>query len=62
MWGMMAEAAQAKIDGGEADPFYADKLMTGRYFLERVLPDAAAHLTKIKAGSASMMALPAEAF
>jgi hypothetical protein len=27
-----------------------------------VLPDAAAHLTKIKAGSASMMALPADAF
>jgi hypothetical protein len=62
MWAMMAEAAQAKIDGGDTDPFYADKLATGRYFIERVLPDAGAHLTKLKTGSASMMALPAEAF
>ena len=36
--------------------------MTGRYFLERVLPDAGAHLAKLKAGAAAMMALPAEAF
>ena len=62
MWAMMAEAAQAKIDGGDADPFYADKLITGRYFLERVLPDAAACLAKLKTGSATMMALPAEGF
>ncbi|HLI67813.1 MAG TPA: acyl-CoA dehydrogenase C-terminal domain-containing protein [Caulobacteraceae bacterium] len=62
MWALMAEAAQAKIDAGDADPFYADKLLTGRYFLDRLLPDAVAHLTKIKAGAASMMSLRAEAF
>jgi len=62
MWAMMAEAAEAKIDSGDTDRFYADKLVTGRYFLERVLPDCAAHLAKLKTGSAAMMALRAEAF
>ncbi len=62
MWAMQAEAAQAKIVAGDPDPFYANKLTTARYFLERVLPDAAAHLAKLKTGSATMMELPAEAF
>jgi hypothetical protein len=30
--------------------------------VERVLPDAGAHLAKVKSGAATMMALPAEAF
>lgn len=62
MWARMARAAQANIAAGDTDPFYADKLKTGRYFLDRVLPDAAAHLVKLKTGSASLMALEAEAF
>jgi alkylation response protein AidB-like acyl-CoA dehydrogenase len=62
LWAMQAQAAQAKVAAGEADPFYAHKLITGRYFLERLLPDAASHLAKLKAGSATMMQLPAEAF
>lgn len=62
MWAMMAKAAQAKIAGGDSDPFYAEKLTTGRYFIERILPDADAHLAKLKTGSATMMALSAEAF
>ena len=62
MWGLMAKAANAKIAGGDADPFYAGKLMTGRYFLQRVLPDAGACLAKLTAGAEAVMALPAEAF
>ena len=61
-WAQLAEAASAKIAAGETDPFYANKLVTGRYFLTRVLPEAASRLTKLKAGSELMMALPAEAF
>jgi len=61
-WAQLAEAAQAKIAAGETDPYYQAKLDTGRYFLDRVLPEAASRLAKLKAGSASMMALPAEAF
>ena len=62
MWALQAAAAQAKIASGDNDPFYAHKLTTGRYFLERILPEAGAHLAKLKAGSAVMMELPAEAF
>jgi len=62
MWAMMAEAAQAKTAGGDADPFYANKLIVGRYFVDRVLPETGAHLAKLKTGAAPVMALPAEAF
>src|SRR3984957_14356442 len=60
MGALMAKAANAKIAGGDADPFYAGKLMTGRYFLQRVLPDAGACLGKLTAGAEAVMALPAE--
>ena len=62
MWALMAKAAQAKIAAGSSDPFFTTKLTTGRYFIERILPDAASHLAKLKTGSATLMALPAEAF
>jgi hypothetical protein len=62
MWARMAKAAGAKVAAGDADPYYAAKLVTGRYFLERILPDAKAHLAKLKTGSATMMELPADAF
>ncbi len=60
MWALMAKAALEK--SGEDDPFYATKLKTGRYFIERVLPEAGAHLEKLKAGADSMMALDADVF
>lgn len=60
MWATMVKAAQAKA--GEGDPFYARKIATGRYFIDRVLPDAAAHLAKLKTGAEPVMALEAEAF
>jgi alkylation response protein AidB-like acyl-CoA dehydrogenase len=60
MWAIMAKAALAAKDGDK--PFYETKLKTGRYFVDRMLPDAGAHLAKMKAGAGSMMALEAEAF
>ena len=62
LWAQMAKAAQAKIDEGSTDPFYVTKMQTGRYFVERILPDAAAHLTKLKTGAEVLMQMPAEAF
>lgn len=61
-WAQIAEAANAKIAAGDTDPFYANKLVTGRYYLSRVLPETASRLAKLKAGAELMMALPAEAF
>ena len=62
MWLRMAVAAQAKIGAGDTDPFFAHKLTTARYFAERIAPEGAAHLAKLKTGADTMMSLPAEAF
>jgi alkylation response protein AidB-like acyl-CoA dehydrogenase len=62
LWAQMAQAALTAQKAGDADPFYAAKLQTGRFYAERMAPEATAHLEKIKAGSASLMTLPAEAF
>jgi len=63
MWTRIARAADAGLRAGTGDAgFYKAKLATGRYFIERVLPDSAAMLAKIKSGSDAMMALEAEAF
>lgn len=64
MWGRMAKTAQDKLAtgaNGSAD-FYETKLVTGRYFMERVMPETSAHLARLSTGSATMMALAAEAF
>jgi len=61
-WAQLAKAATERKASGSDDAFYANKLITGRYFLDRILPDTKAHLAKLKTGAESMMALPAEAF
>ena len=38
------------------------KLVTGRFFVERVLPETAAQLARIVAGAGRVMELPAEQF
>lgn len=62
MWAQMAVVAQKQVEAGSTDPFYATKLQTGRYFVERILPDARAHLKKMQSGADVLMAMPAEAF
>jgi len=62
MWAKMVKAAQGKLaDGGDAS-FCETKIVTGRYFMERIMPETAAHLARISTGADTMMALPAEAF
>jgi hypothetical protein len=64
MWAQIAKAAQAKLANGadgSAERMQA-KLVTGRFFMERVLPETAAQLARIQAGAGSVMELPAEAF
>ncbi|MCX8281923.1 acyl-CoA dehydrogenase C-terminal domain-containing protein [Phyllobacterium sp. 0TCS1.6C] len=63
MWAQMAGAANARLAAGAANAqFYETKLLTGKFFMERVMPETAAHLARIQSGSETMMALPAEAF
>ncbi|WP_427452833.1 acyl-CoA dehydrogenase C-terminal domain-containing protein [Litorimonas sp. WD9-15] len=62
MWAKMAVVAQAKIDEGSNDQFYPNKIITGRYFMLRMLPMLDSHLAKIKTGAEPVMALEAAAF
>jgi len=62
MWAKMAKVAAAKVAEGSDDPIYATKLVTAKYFVERWLPQADAHLQRVEAGAETMMALTAEAF
>ena len=59
MWARIAEAAQAKANG---DATMQAKLVTARFFMERMLPETAAHLARIQTGAGSIMELPEEAF
>ena len=63
MWALMAKSACEALDRGEGDKaFFEAKLATGRYFMERLLPETAAHLSRIRSGAGAMMALDAEQF
>ena len=62
MWAKMAKIAQDKIAADGATPFLTTKLVTGRFFMERMLPETALHLARIQTGAATTMELPAEAF
>ncbi len=63
MWLKMARAAQAQIDAGEGDKAFLEaKLITARFYAERILPDAGALRRKLEGGAEAVMALPVEAF
>ena len=59
MWAKMAKTA---VEKRGSDPYYDDKLVTGRYFVSRILPETASHLAKLKTGAEPLMALDAERF
>ncbi|WP_375453988.1 acyl-CoA dehydrogenase C-terminal domain-containing protein [uncultured Methylobacterium sp.] len=61
MWARIAKAAVAR-QAEAASERMAAKLVTGRFYMERVLPETAMRLTRIKAGSDTTMTLAAEAF
>jgi hypothetical protein len=58
MWARIAKAANKRIAEGSSDPFYANKLITGRYFLERIAPEGSGHLAKLKSGAATVAVEP----
>jgi len=67
MWARMAEIAIAKRGAAGDEPgseraFYEAKLVTARFYMERLLPEVAGLWGSIKAGKASMMDLPEDQF
>jgi alkylation response protein AidB-like acyl-CoA dehydrogenase len=51
-------SSQGDADGG----FYAAKVNTARFYFQRILPRTRAHLGSLRAGSASLMAMPDDLF
>jgi len=62
MWARIVKAVLAKKAEGNSTEELDAKLTLAKFFNERMLPEAGAHLAKLSAGSASLMALPAAAF
>jgi len=63
MWLRMATAAQAALDAGQGDGNFMDaKLVTARFFAERIMPETGAERRKLEGGAESLMALAPEAF
>jgi hypothetical protein len=59
MWARMARVALDKAADGDR---FKHKLVTARFFMEKMLPETALRLQRIAAGGATVMELPAEAF
>jgi alkylation response protein AidB-like acyl-CoA dehydrogenase len=62
MWARMAKVALDKIAASGDTPYLKTKLVTGRFFMEKMLPQTALHLARIQAGCGTTMELAAEAF
>jgi acyl-CoA dehydrogenase len=62
MWARMAKVAQDKIAAGATTSYLNTKLVTGRFFMERMLPETSVHLARIQTGCDTTMELAAEAF
>jgi alkylation response protein AidB-like acyl-CoA dehydrogenase len=63
MWCRIAEAALAKLPKANGSVVRLNaKLVTARFFMERMLPETATRLARIEAGAASTMELSDDAF
>lgn len=63
MWLRMAKVAQEKIDSGaEGKAFYEAKLVTARFYFERILPRASMHAQTAVAGAENLMELAEDNF
>jgi len=62
MWAKMAKVVQGKIAASGETAYLKTKLVTGRFFMERMMPETALHLARIQTGAGTTMELAAEAF
>ncbi|NEJ69413.1 acyl-CoA dehydrogenase [Rhizobium phaseoli] len=64
MWAKMAKAAEDGLASGDGarEDFLRNKLITAKFFMERIMPETALRKARIEAGADTMMELAAEAF
>jgi alkylation response protein AidB-like acyl-CoA dehydrogenase len=61
MWARMAKIAQEKLASGtDNKKFYEDKLISARYWMERLIPECPMLFERIQAGSEAIMAYDPE--
>jgi 3-(methylsulfanyl)propanoyl-CoA dehydrogenase len=62
-WAWMASVSAAALRAGTADAaFHRTKIATARFYFQRILPRAGAHLDAMGAGARSLMEIPADQF
>jgi acyl-CoA dehydrogenase len=64
MWTLMAKTASEKLASGAngQSSYLENKLITAKFFMEKVMPETALRRARIETGADSMMELAAEAF
>lgn len=63
MWAKMAKAAQERLAAGDGrEDYLKAKLVTAKFYMEKVMPETALRKVRIEAGADSLMELAAEAF
>ncbi|WP_299865839.1 acyl-CoA dehydrogenase C-terminal domain-containing protein [uncultured Hoeflea sp.] len=64
MWGLMAKtAAEQRAAGANGkDEFLSTKLLVGKFYMERIMPETALRKDRIETGADTMMELAAEGF
>ncbi len=64
MWAKIAKTAEEKLaDGaGDREAYLKNKLVTAKFFMERIMPETALRKARIETGADTLMALDAAAF
>jgi butyryl-CoA dehydrogenase len=62
LWARMAEASLSKLGESDPDGFYAAKVGTARFYMQRLLPQTSGLFSSIMAGGKSLMAFDEAAF
>jgi len=62
-WAWMAAVSAAALKAGTPDAaFHRSKIATARFYFQRILPRAEAHLDAMDAGAGSLMTIPSDQF
>jgi len=64
MWAKIAKTAEQKLAEGDTarEDYLKNKLITAKFYMERIMPETALRRTRIEAGADTTMALDAAAF
>jgi hypothetical protein len=63
MWAKIAKTAQDRLAAGDPrEDYLKNKLVTARFYMEKIMPETTMRKARIEAGADTLMELAAEAF